>query len=410
MRGGPVPCDRSRDGDGCLEWPTIVAVGEHCGRGRLRHSRRCEAVLDTVRNVPFIDIVPVGPAGAGKSRLLAAMKQGLADWPSARAIRPDPVTALVLDEAWRSFQAAEPGDPMGTRRRTVVDLWFEAGPEGGPPLFETRLADYDGRAAAGARPDVGRALASRVRAADALLCVVDGERVAALLDGDRDGFGRSMAATWKLLTDPGKAVRFVVTKWDLVADRASLAQVREVLLGLPGFTSALRRLSARPAEPWSIGLIPVSVVGDDAGRQALVPLLSVLSQVLRTTSARAERAAGDGGSLAAGVGANWLSQAVTAMAVQQVLRRVVDAVPERRAARRYAGHAAVGVSMLVEAAVRTWCDRKARPSGDDVDSKQLARAAEAYEWQLRDFHREFPASDLTGAVSPAPGLLRRLVG
>ncbi|MFC5060220.1 hypothetical protein [Saccharothrix xinjiangensis] len=365
--------------------------------------------------MPFIDIVPVGPAGAGKSCLLAAMNQGLKGWEQSPApvLKPDPVTALVLEEVWQSRQVRGTECQAGVRHRGVVDLWFEAGADGGGPLFETRLADYDGGAVAVDRHAVGRALAARVRGADAVLCVLDGERVAGLLDGDRDGFDQGMAAVWKLVVAPRKVVRFVVTKWDVLEGRASLAQVRDALLGHPGFAMVLRRLSACPGEAGTVALIPVSVAGEDAGQQAVVPLMSVLSQALRAAAGRAERSAGRGGALVAGVGMNWLSQAVTAVAVQQVLQRVVDAVPERRAARRYVGHAATGASMLVEAAVRTWCERGARPADDQAaraGGKPLTRAAEAYEWQLREFHRRFPDADLTGAVSPPPRLLRRLLG
>lgn len=381
---------------------------------------RCESVAADGRaggrygrEVPFIDIVPVGPAGAGKSCLLAAMKQGLEQWEPAPApsLLPDPVTALALEETWQSMRTDGFGNPSGDDHHALIDLWFEAVPEGGEPLFETRLVDYDGDAAtAGQRHPVGRALARRVREADALLCVLDGRGVLGLLEGDRGGFERDMAQVWPLVATRGKVVRFVVTKWDLLEGRTSLSRVREALSTVPGFAAALRRSSARPDGVGSVSLIPVSVVGEDAGRQALVPLLSTLPQLLREAAGHQGR--GRGGALVAGVGANWLSQAVTAVAVRQVLQRLVDAVPERRAARRYAGHAAVGVSMLVEAAVRTWCDRTARPAADGVTragDKALARAAEAYEWRLREFRRRFPEADLTGEVSAVPGLLRRLI-
>lgn len=365
-----------------------------------------------MRDVPFIDIVPVGPAGAGKSCLLAAMKQGLERWESAPApsLRPDPVTALVLEETWRSMRAGGIGHPVRGDRRALVDLWFEAVSEGAEPLFEARLLDYDGNAAMDRRHPVGRAVAARVRRADALLCLLDGARIAALLDGDRDGCARDMAEVWKLVAARGRPVRFVVTKWDLLEHRTSLAQVRAALLGLPGFVTMLRRLSARPGGTGSAALVPVSVVGDDAARQSLVPLLSVLPRVLRAAAGRAERTARRGGSLAAGVGVNWVSQAVTAVAVRQVLQHVVDTVPEHRDARRYAAHAAVGVSILAEAAVRTWCDRAVRRADGErprADATPLTRAADAYEWQLRDFRDRFPAADLSHVVSPAPRLLRR---
>ncbi|MEV0675829.1 hypothetical protein AB0I60_04820 [Actinosynnema sp. NPDC050436] len=342
------------------------------------------------------------------------MRQGLEQWQSAPApsLRPHPVTALALEEAWLSMRTGGAGEPAGGGRQALTDLWFEAVPEGGGPLFEIRLVDYDGDVAmaAGGRHPVGRALAARVRAADAVLCVLDGRRVAELLDGDRDGFERDMAGVWKLAAGRGRAVRFVVTKWDLLEGRVPLSRVREALLTVPGFAAVLRRCSGRPGGMVSTALVPVSVASEDAGRQAVVPLLSVLPQVLREAAGHPGRARGRSRALAAGVGANWLSQAVTAVAVRQVLQRLVDAVPERGAARRCAGHAAVGVSMLVEAAVRAWCDRVVN-SEEDVGARGrgvlLARAAQAYEWQLRDFHRRFPAADLTGAVSPAPRLLRR---
>ncbi|MBW4717198.1 hypothetical protein [Saccharothrix obliqua] len=337
--------------------------------------------------MPFIDIVPVGPANAGKSRLLAAMEQGLAEWDAAPApaLVPDPVTALVLSDA-------------GHVADRLVDLWYEARSDGGA-LFETRLVDYAGAAVADKRHPAAGALAARARSADAVLCVLDGERVAGLLAGDRDGFEDAMAGVWKLVPGRGRAVRFVVTKWDLLEGRASLAGVRRALAELPGFAAVLRRARAGGA-----ALIPVSVVGPDAGAQAVVPLLSVLPQVLRTAAGRVERA-GRGGSLVADAGVNWLSQAVTAVAVRRVLQRVVDAVPDSRVARRCAGPAAVGVSMLVEAAVRTWCDRTTRSGGGarpHVEGRLLTRAAEAYEWRLRDFRRRFPDADLTGPVLPRP--------
>ncbi|MFJ6677182.1 hypothetical protein ACIQMJ_39285 [Actinosynnema sp. NPDC091369] len=362
--------------------------------------------------MPLLDIVPIGPAGAGKSSLLAAMKHGLDEWEPAPApaLRPDPVTALALAEAWRSLRADGVEAPVGGGRPALTDLWFEAVAESGEPLFDARLVDYDGDAVAGEGHPAAKALAARARAADAVLVVVDGRRVAGLLDGDRDGFERDMAGVWKLTASRGKPVRFVVTKWDLVRGRASPARVREALSTIPGFAAALRR-STRSDGAGSAALIPVSVLGDDAGRQAVVPLLSVLPQVLRTAAGHPGHPSGKKGSLVAGVGANWLSQAVTAVAVRQVLQRLVDTVPERRAARRCAGHAAVGVAMLVEAAVRTWCDRATRPA-DDGDSrargKALTRAADAYEWQLREFRRLHPEADLSAA--PSPGLLRRLIG
>lgn len=108
-----------------------------------------------------------------------------------------------------------------------------------------------------------------------------------------------------------------------------------------------------------------------------------------------------------------LSRTVTAVVVQQVLKRAVGAVTDRHAVRRYAGHAAAGVSMLAEVAVRTWSDRSTRGI-DEAEQRarwrSLVGAVEAYEWELDEFRRGHPASDLTGAVSPAPGLVRRLGG
>jgi hypothetical protein len=117
--------------------------------------------------------------------------------------------------------------------------------------------------------------------------------------------------------------------------------------------------------------------------------------------------------LAAHVGANWVSRAVSAVAVQQVLQRAVGAVTERHAVRRYTGHAVAGVSILAEAAVRTWCDR-ATQGGDEggrqARGRLLVRAAEACEWELDEFRRRYPASDLSDAVSSRSRLVRRLGG
>lgn len=350
------------------------------------------------RVVPFIDIVPVGPAGSGKTSLLAAMQQGLEECDAGLApvVRADPVTAVRLAQVWRSMRADGPGWPARTDPDALVDLRFAAETDGEEPLYETRLVDYDGSLVTGDRRQASRSLLARVRRADALLCVLDGGRIADLLDGDRGYFEHTMAGVWRLVAVRGKAVRFVVTKWDLLEGRTTLAEVRDALLTVPGFAAAARRRAASG----SVGLIPVSVLGEAPVRDAVVPLWSVFPHALRSAAGRVGQATGRGGSVATDVGARLLSQAVTAVAVRQVLQRVVRAVPERRAARRYAGHAAVGVSMLVEAAVKAWCDRTTRPDDDDgARARLLVRAAEAYEWELDGFRRRYPDSDLTRAVS-----------
>lgn len=362
--------------------------------------------------VPFIDIVPIGPAGSGKTCLLAAMKQGLDTYSSdaVPVLGADPTTTLRLDHTWGGVRADGSGWPAATDRDAWAELCFEAGCDDGDPLYEVRLVDYDGSCVTVDGHPVRRTLAARVRRADAVLCVLDGARVAALLDGDRASFDHTMSGVWKLAASRGKVVRFVVTKWDLLEGRATLAQVRDALVGVPGFVAAARRSSGWRNAPGSVGLIPVSVVGEEPGRQAVVPLLSVLAPVLRVAAERARRT-GRGGSAAAEVGVNWLAQAVTAEAVRRVLHRLVGEVPEGRGARRYAGHAAVGASMLVEAAVRTWSDRALRPAhGQAARARSLRRAAEACQWELDGFRRTFPASTLHGVVSSLPTPLRRRVG
>ncbi|KOX23950.1 hypothetical protein ADK67_19425 [Saccharothrix sp. NRRL B-16348] len=83
--------------------------------------------------------------------------------------------------------------------------------------------------------------AAGVPQADAVLCVLDGDRVAALLAGDAgDHFEQELAALRQVVDQRGGPVFCVVTRWSRVAERGTASDVLRALARLPGFPASCR--------------------------------------------------------------------------------------------------------------------------------------------------------------------------
>ncbi|MFJ6673818.1 hypothetical protein ACIQMJ_22145 [Actinosynnema sp. NPDC091369] len=117
--------------------------------------------------------------------------------------------------------------------------------------------------------------------ADAVLCVLDGDRVAALLDGGAGGhFGPELAALRQAAHDRGGPVFCVVTRWRQVVERGTAADVLRALCTIPDF-AAVRRDGRTPLViPWG-----GSTFGDEAPAPDGPPTASLRHLLVTAVSA-----------------------------------------------------------------------------------------------------------------------------
>jgi hypothetical protein len=135
-------------------------------------------------------------------------------------------------------------------------------------VLKVRYLDYAGGrltdAAVGGNTEESNAFFGRLAQADALLGILDGRKILALLQDEPDGadlLNFEMTTPLGIMQRSPAPVQFVITKWDLLQERYTLADVRERLLE----NRPLRNLVESRSRFGSgrIRLIPVSAVGFD---------------------------------------------------------------------------------------------------------------------------------------------------
>ncbi|MFE9749858.1 hypothetical protein ACFYOT_33515 [Saccharothrix saharensis] len=101
---------------------------------------------------------------------------------------------------------------------------------------------------------------------DALLCVLDGDRVAALLDRRAgDHFESESTALRRAARDHDGPVFCVVTRWHQVAERGTAADVSRALSAIPGFAAVCREPLVIPWEGAVFGVETGGVAPAPAG-------------------------------------------------------------------------------------------------------------------------------------------------
>ncbi|MDQ3887533.1 MAG: hypothetical protein M3308_11140 [Actinomycetota bacterium] len=134
------------------------------------------------------NVVLLGPSGASKSTFLSALNETISKqhFSGNFFVRPDSVTHDRLTGMYRKTSDTGQGWPAGNHYDDLVELSF-TGCLGGASesfaLYEIRYLDHDGRCLVDEHidPRIRRRLTEKIKEADALLCVLDGEYIVALL-------------------------------------------------------------------------------------------------------------------------------------------------------------------------------------------------------------------------------------
>jgi hypothetical protein len=232
---------------------------------------------------PFtVNVLVVGPSGAGKTVYLASMFKflGTQGKEVGMYLSANQATRVLLADIYKQVADPKVEWPESTclddSREYVLDCRtkFKGNSHS---ILQVRYFDYAGELLTD-NIDDNRALNARVeierraREAQSVLCFLDGRRLARLIQGEEDGlqhFHVRMSPVFSLLQDVEKPIHFVIIKWDLLCDlredeAASLQLVRNKLLEIREFgnlkdNAALPHKDAAPA----IRLIPVSAVGPE---------------------------------------------------------------------------------------------------------------------------------------------------
>jgi hypothetical protein len=217
------------------------------------------------------NVIALGPSGSGKTVFLSAMHYDLFVQDPGRAfyIKTDPASALDLNKIYN--QIANPRDdwPQTTNAGQVKEWIFTAcvnSPFGNYDVSRFRYLDYAGGkltdVAVGASTEETEAFFQELDAADALLGILDGRKIRALLRDEPAGdklLNLELTTPLAIMQRSRKPIQFVITKWDLLQGQYTLGEVRERLLRNRAFRNLIetraRMTKAR------IRLIPVSAVG-----------------------------------------------------------------------------------------------------------------------------------------------------
>lgn len=227
------------------------------------------AAQPAVRPEPrTFEIHALGPSGSGKTVFLASLYHRLRIRRPELAfyLKSDHDSSAYLNAVHNRISDLDGGWPEASQG--VQEWQFTTCVQSAAGDFEPlrfRYLDYPGGVLTNpraARDPAIRSLTDRLRSANALLVLLDGEAVEALLAGDPRGrryLSFDMTSSLEIAQQSRCPVHFVVTKWDLLAHRYNLTQVRDALLA----DENLHDLVAAKVQDTgaTIRLFPVSAVG-----------------------------------------------------------------------------------------------------------------------------------------------------
>ena len=221
-------------------------------------------------------MLALGPSGSGKTVYLAALQERLRTQDPRLGFH----VRLPRDQERRLTQVysevAASGDwPLPTDR-TETPVWtFTCSVWTPYGVFDTMRVEYIDYAGEHLTHPVGEGsqvqgwFEERLQTAHALIGLLDGAKIRGLMfqKEDSEAFLRDeLAPVFSAMQGFHGPIHFMVTKWDLVEQDFTLAQVRQRLMQAPTFANLIgSRAPARtrrfPVPPGRIRLIPVSAVG-----------------------------------------------------------------------------------------------------------------------------------------------------
>ncbi len=228
-----------------------------------------------------IKVLPLGVSGAGKSVYLASLYDKLA-MGSAEAcfrLQASPTLSMRLSAIFAAIKDPSRPWPPGTRGGEFVDVDFDCVVDAKDASFcLTKLLylEFPGGILTGDidNPEYFK----RLEQTDAFLVLLDGAKVfRALMKDDRahSDLENDLGVLLNPIQDRlRKPLHFVLTKWDVVQTRFTLAEVSQLLFSFPKFR---RVVDNRASLGRGTRLIPVSAVGagfcelDEAGEMKKRP-------------------------------------------------------------------------------------------------------------------------------------------
>ncbi|MFI0369219.1 hypothetical protein ACH35V_15150 [Actinomadura sp. 1N219] len=231
-------------------------------------------------NVPTFKIVALGLQGSGKTLLLSSMYQQLLMPTPSRSyylVTSHEDSARLREQFCIMADSSRPdGWPEGTTQSQTRHYKFSVQTQtAGDPLEVLRLdyLEYPGELLTDTRPASAEAqqrFHQDVKAADALICILDGQ---VILEQRRETSGRwsGLDNALSVLVENLRASRgpitFVITKWDLFGgdvddDQTKLQEVSDLLMSNDQFRQLLILKGGRRI----VRLIPASAVGTGFAR------------------------------------------------------------------------------------------------------------------------------------------------
>lgn len=232
----------------------------------------------------------LGPSGSGKTVYLASMFKQLStqgkfnfflevEGEDKRQRLINLYTEIATSREW----------PAGTRASEVSEWTFTCRVQNTSlsiySACQFKYLDYSGGRTTDVLEDDNGEFWNKVNDADALLCLLDGQKIRDLMRNEND------ALLWEIKDLPSmltvaqrskKPVHFVISKWDILQDEYSLRDIRHRLLQIDEFRNIANQ-RVQLEIPIPVRLIPVSSVGkgfavlqsDNAGTGFIMKKLGV---------------------------------------------------------------------------------------------------------------------------------------
>lgn len=211
-------------------------------------------------------VIMLGPRGSGKTVFLASMYKKLSthgehgfflevDGAEKRKRLNNIYTQIAIDEKWPiPTQAAEVSEWAFICRVQTENLSIYS-------ACKFTYLDYAGGKLTEEIEQEDSAFESKLKEADALLGLLDGQRLCALMRNEK--LGKHWAVNHlpnmlNVMQSSLKPIHFVISKWDIVEGKFTLEQIRDRLLKIEEFRNIVK---ARNKAGTPVRLIPVSSVG-----------------------------------------------------------------------------------------------------------------------------------------------------
>jgi hypothetical protein len=214
-------------------------------------------------------IIMLGPSGSGKTVFLSSLYKKLStqsdlgfflqvDTAEKRKRLNNIYTQVAVDEKW----------PAGTRYSEVSEWTFTCRVQNPSDLSIYDACSFTYLDYAGGRiteetdeEDGSSDFSDRFKTADALLGLLDGQKLCALMRKEKLGTVwavNDLRNMIDVMQGSRKPVHFVISKWDVVEQSYTLEQIRDQLFEIDEFKN-LVKLRNQAGSP--VRLIPVSAVG-----------------------------------------------------------------------------------------------------------------------------------------------------